>query len=92
MGTNNRIREEWIKATNTRNPFQIRHPFNGNFELHTDAIADWWLSKIAELLKSQKEEITEIIRKTNELEISDWIKKGGAGMIKDNFISKINEI
>lgn len=49
METNNRIREEWIE----------KWRWDMSYQQESDLpkmIADWWLSKIDELLKSQREE------------------------------------
>jgi len=47
--TNNRIREEWIE----------KWRWDMSYQQESDLpkmIADWWLSKVDELLKSQREE------------------------------------
>lgn len=53
--TNNRIREEFIK--------EFPHVFDheDQYDLNRNEVINWWLSKIDELLKSQREEMVEKI-------------------------------
>lgn len=57
--TKNRIREQWDnKLRNKWETFSVVNDYyeNADIRLNSDSIADWWLSKIDELLKEQKVE------------------------------------
>lgn len=58
--TNNRIREEWTKFVESQ-VWQGEDEFTKNMGVGN--VADWWLEKIAELLKSQRDNLVEKIEK-----------------------------
>lgn len=59
--TNNRIREEFLEWCKEDPALELANGV-GSFE----NIADWFLPKIDELLKSQREELVEKIKEINE--------------------------
>lgn len=63
--TNNRIREEFIK--------EFPHVFDheDQYDLNRNEVINWWLSKIDELLKSQREELVEKIEKMAGINIEN---------------------
>lgn len=99
--TNNRIREEFIEAMgitpNSNVPVDDPHGCR-YLSIKGRWIADWWLSKIDELLKSQKESLVEKIKEKfpieedtrDETDIA-YLTRENRNLIRNKIISLIKE-